>query len=382
MYRLFLKRTADCAFSLLALLILFPLFLFLAIIIAIVTHSSPFFLQSRPGKKNRIFKLMKFKSMNDKKDAKGNLLADSERLTKIGRFLRATSIDELPQLFNVLKGDMSLIGPRPLFIQYLPFYSQRESTRHLVRPGITGLAQVSGRNNLGWEERLELDVKYVETISLSNDIGILLKTVKYVLIRKDVVVIPGEKREALDKYRNVKLRAKRFKQTDIETRVDWINDARIHTTMYFELPATIEKTKEWYKRNISNGSRSDFTFVDMQSNRVAMGGYTHIDLRNGHAEFHIMVNPIFQGKGIGKKVTRWLLNYAFITYGLNKIYLYTNNDNSAAYCIYEKYNFKLEGILRQHQFKDGSHRDRRFYGLLRTEWDEALWRETHIKWDF
>ncbi len=382
MYRKILKRLIDFALSLLALTVLFPFLVVLAAVIAIMIRGNPFFIQSRPGKNNRIFKLIKFKSMNDKKDARGGLLPDSERLTKVGRFIRATSLDELPQLFNVLKGDMSLIGPRPLFIQYLPFYTQRESTRHLVRPGITGLAQVSGRNILGWDERLELDAKYVEKMSLSFDIGILLKTIKYVLTRKDVVVIPGEKHEALNTYRDVKLKAKKFRQTDIKTRVNWINDPRINSTMPFEIPATIEKTTDWYKNNLHNQSRIDFTFIDRQNNIQAMGGYTHIDSKNSQAEFYLMVNPDSHGKGIGKKVTGWLLNYAFLTFNLNKIYLYTYSHNSKANRIYETYNFKLEGILRQHGFKNGVYCDRRIYGLLRDEWKKALWYEASVKLDF
>ena len=148
----------------------------------------PFFYQLRPGKGERIFKIIKFKTMNDRRDANGQLLPDAERLTKIGTFVRKTSLDEIPQLLNVLKGDMSLIGPRPLLVKYLPYYSKREQLRHTVRPGITGLAQVNGRNKLNWDDRLELDAQYVENLSFLLDIKILFRTIINVLLRKDIAV--------------------------------------------------------------------------------------------------------------------------------------------------------------------------------------------------
>ena len=176
-YRDFFKRAIDIVVSGSALLIL-------SVPLAAVTvwlhfankGAGAFFLQERPGKDGKIFKICKFKSMTDQRDADGNLLPDSERLTKAGRFVRSTSIDELPQLWNVFKGDMSLIGPRPLLQQYLPWYTPREATRHNVRPGITGLAQIHGRTAVVWDERLEYDARYVETISFANDCRILVDT--------------------------------------------------------------------------------------------------------------------------------------------------------------------------------------------------------------
>lgn len=149
-----------------------------------------FFFQKRPGKDGKIFKICKFKTMSDERDASGNLLPDEKRLTKVGRLVRSTSIDELPQLWNVLKGDMSLIGPRPLLPRYLPWYTEREMTRHNVRPGITGLAQVNGRNNLSWNQKLEYDAQYVENITFLNDCNIILSTIKNVFSRKDIEVAP------------------------------------------------------------------------------------------------------------------------------------------------------------------------------------------------
>ena len=192
MYARFFKRFLDFCVALAALVVL-------ALPLAIVTlwlhfanrGAGAFFFQERPGLHGRVFRLVKFKTMTDERDADGNLLPDADRLTRVGRLVRSTSIDELPQLWNVLRGDMSLIGPRPLLVKYLPFYTEREQLRHSVRPGITGWAQVNGRNNLEWDERLELDVVYVENISFSFDIKIILKTIKNVFAGSDIV-IPNE----------------------------------------------------------------------------------------------------------------------------------------------------------------------------------------------
>lgn len=195
MYNLFIKRMFDIIISGLAIIILSPLFLIITIWLHFANKGSgAFFYQLRPGKDEKIFKIIKYKSMTDEVDENGNLLPDALRLTKVGRFVRATSIDELPQLFNVFKGDMSLIGPRPLLTEYLPYYTEREKKRHSVRPGITGYAQVNGRNNLSWNERLEMDVHYVENISLLTDISIILKTIINVISRKDINVITGDQK--------------------------------------------------------------------------------------------------------------------------------------------------------------------------------------------
>ena len=152
-----------------------------------------FFTQERPGKDGKIFKVIKFKSMTDERDENGNLLPDAQRLTKVGKFVRKTSIDELPQLINVLKGEMALIGPRPLLPEYLPYYTEREQLRHTVRPGITGWAQVNGRNNVSWDQKLELDAYYVEHLTLGMDIRVICMTINNVLKSKDVVVVPSTK---------------------------------------------------------------------------------------------------------------------------------------------------------------------------------------------
>lgn len=182
----YIKRILDIISSLLAIVLLSPLLLVLTIMGAVEMKGNPFFTQERPGKDEKIFKLIKFRTMTNAKDKDGNLLSDADRLTRYGKFLRNTSLDELPELFNILKGDMSVIGPRPLLVQYLPYYTDKEKHRHDVRPGLTGLAQVNGRNSLDWEHRFECDVEYVENLSFFSDVKILLKTIQKVIQRSDV----------------------------------------------------------------------------------------------------------------------------------------------------------------------------------------------------
>lgn len=187
MYKHFFKRFFDFLLSLLALILLSWLLLIIAICMHFANKGSGvFFYHERPGKDGKLFKVIKFKSMTDERDAEGKLLPNEQRITKIGKFIRATSLDELPQLFNVLKGDMSLIGPRPLVPRYLQLYSKEQMRRHEVRPGITGWAQVNGRNSISWTKKFELDVWYVDHVSLWLDIKIIWKTVKNVIRRKDI----------------------------------------------------------------------------------------------------------------------------------------------------------------------------------------------------
>ncbi|MRI62424.1 sugar transferase [Ornithobacterium rhinotracheale] len=180
MYRLFLKRAIDFTASFIGLIVLSPILLVVTILLAIANHGKPFFFQKRPGLNEKIFSIVKFKTMNDKKDAQGNLLPDADRLTSVGKFVRKTSLDEIPQLINVLKGDMSLIGPRPLLPEYLPLYNEEQKKRHLVRPGITGWAQVNGRNAISWEEKFRHDVWYVKNLSFSLDVKIIFLTIEKV----------------------------------------------------------------------------------------------------------------------------------------------------------------------------------------------------------
>mgnify|MGYP000015370847 FL=1 len=191
MYAKFFKRFIDFWLSLIALTVLSPVLIILTVVGAIAMRGNPFFVQPRPGKKGKdgkekIFKLIKFRTMSNKKDENGNLLPDAERLNKYGKFLRSTSADELPSLINILKGDLAIVGPRPLLIEYLPWYTEQERHRHDVRPGLTGWAQIHGRNSVNWTERFALDVEYVGSITLKKDLSIVFLTVMKVLKKEDV----------------------------------------------------------------------------------------------------------------------------------------------------------------------------------------------------
>jgi len=198
----FFKRLFDLIVALLVFLIVLPLFIIIILSLLLLNNGKPFFIQVRPGEKNKLFKIIKFKTMNEKKDTIGNLLPPAERITAIGKFIRSTSLDEIPQLLNVIKGDMSLVGPRPLRVEYLPHYSQFQARRHDVKPGITGWAQVNGRNTLDWDEKFKLDVWYVDNRSFFLDIKILVLTI-YKVIKKDGVN-QGEKK-TMEPFKGIKL---------------------------------------------------------------------------------------------------------------------------------------------------------------------------------
>ena len=196
LYERFFKRLLDFLLSLLALIVLSPILILTALLVRIKLGSPVLFKQKRPGKNEKIFEMYKFRTMTNEKDEEGNLLPDDIRLTKFGKILRSTSLDELPELINILKGDMSIIGPRPLLVQYLPLYNEEQRKRHLVRPGLTGLAQVNGRNAISWEEKFQYDVDYVEDISFIKDTAIILKTIKKVFVREGISSTSSETMEA------------------------------------------------------------------------------------------------------------------------------------------------------------------------------------------
>lgn len=216
MYENFFKRLLDFILSVTALVILSPILIVLIIIGAVTMKGNPFFLQARPGKKGKdgkekIFKLIKFRTMSNAKDGNGNLLPDEQRINKYGLWLRSTSLDELPELINVLVGHMSIVGPRPLLVSYLQYYTEEERKRHDVRPGITGLAQISGRNTVSWEKRFEIDVEYRNNLTFINDVKIILNTVKAVLTHDSIEL------NTLEDFNDY--RAKQIHSTDIDTAI-------------------------------------------------------------------------------------------------------------------------------------------------------------------
>ena len=204
MYRKFFKRFLDIVISLLFILCFWWLYIVIVILVRVKLGSPVLFKQDRPGLNEKIFKMYKFRTMTDEKDKDGNLLPDAERLTKFGKFLRSTSLDEIPEFFNILRGDMSLIGPRPLLVEYLNYYTDDEKKRHNVRPGISGWAQVNGRNSLSWEEKFKYDIEYVEKLSFLFDFKIVLLTIKKVIKREDISDFKEENKEIdFDKYREM-----------------------------------------------------------------------------------------------------------------------------------------------------------------------------------
>lgn len=201
MYEKYIKRFLDLVLSLMALILLMPLMVIIAILVRMKLGRPIIFKQKRPGKDEKIFTLYKFRTMTDEKDSDGNLLTDSKRLTKFGKVLRSTSLDELPELINIIKGDMSIVGPRPLAVKYLPYYTEEERHRHDVRPGLTGLAQINGRNCLDWEKRFQYDLKYVRNIKLIIDLKIIMKTVIKVFKKQDITIRGEGKTVDFDEYR-------------------------------------------------------------------------------------------------------------------------------------------------------------------------------------
>lgn len=198
MYEKYIKRFLDLVLSLMALILLIPLMTIIAILVRMKLGRPIIFKQKRPGKDEKIFTLYKFRTMTDKRDENGNLLPDSERLTKFGKMLRSTSLDELPELFNILKGEMAIVGPRPLLVEYLPLYNKEQRHRHDVRPGLTGLAQINGRNSLSWEEKFKDDIIYIKNITFVNDVKIFFKTIRKVL-KKEGIAQEGS--ATMDKFK-------------------------------------------------------------------------------------------------------------------------------------------------------------------------------------
>lgn len=365
LYQHFFKRLIDLLVSGLALLILaFPLAIVTFWLHYVNKGAGAFFRQDRPGKNGKIFRIVKFKTMTDQHDADGKLLPDTLRITRVGRFVRSTSIDELPQLWNVFKGDMSLIGPRPLLPRYMPWYTERESHRHDVRPGISGLAQTHGRNHLSWDKKLELDVLYVENISILNDIKIIFKTIKNVFESKDVEVVPSGRFLDVERKNLIKkdIIIREIEEDDLCIRVNWMNNPAVYSTMHYEIPITYENTLSWYKRNVGNDARCDVIFEGGAETVIAMGGLTSIE--DGAAELYIFVNPLLQGHGFGKICLNKLCYYGFKKLNLREIFLYTDEDNYNAVKLYERQGFMLDKT-----FCDESHdKVRLYYKILATDY--------------
>lgn len=344
-YRNTIKRLLDITCALAAMIVFCWLYVIVAILVRINLGSPIIFKQERPGMKDkktgkeRIFFLYKFRSMTDEKDSKGNLLSDDVRLTKFGRFLRSTSLDELPEAFNILKGDMSVIGPRPWLVEYLPYYTEEEHHRHDVRPGLSGLAQINGRNANTWKERFDWDLYYVKNCSFSMDVSIVFKTIGKFLKRSDVQVGSEIKAGRLDIARRGRIpevRIRKFEETDIPLKVEWINNPNNNKYLGYDLPLTIEKTHRWFENNKTRSDRVDFTIL-ADGIPVGTNGFIGID---NDAEYYITIGEeIYKGKGVATEATRLALKYAFEELKLPKVHLTTDKNNIAAKSLYEKIGF-------------------------------------------
>lgn len=344
MYKKSLKRVLDFCIVFCIFLIIWPILLLLIIWLYFANKGAGvFFMQERPGKDEKIFKVIKFKSMTDERDADGKLLPDVQRLTKVGRFIRSTSLDELPQLLNVLKGDMALIGPRPLLPKYLPYYTDRERLRHTVRPGITGWAQANGRNLLTWDQKLEMDAWYVEHLSLGLDIKILLLTIKNVLKREGVSVPKGvfldDERRHNKKHLLDKLSIRPIEKRDLAERVLWVKNPKVYSTMNLDPNITLETTFSWYEKNQGRKDRVDFVVEDKKGKIVAFSGITGIS--DGTGETYSFVSPDEQGKGFGTVARYLTCRYAFERLLLNKVISYCNDDNVASIKVNEHLGYKF-----------------------------------------
>lgn len=302
------------------------------------------FKQTRVGLGEKPFTLFKFRSMLAEEDKHGRQLSPTERLTKFGRFLRKSSLDEVPQLWNVLKGDMSLVGPRPLFPEYLPHYYDSERVRHAVRPGITGLAQTSGRNSLTWDERLALDAEYAGSLSAAEDLRILWATVRSLLRPTGAnpnISAEGEYLSVARSYpRSGGYRLRRFEAFDIPTRVKWLNDPRVHKYMKVTPPFTEENTEKWLIAARRNPLRGDYAVVDESTDPlVAIVGWR---LHEGEElpRLYIAVDPDRKGQGIGSAAMGLLLKYVEENTPYPGLQSHMYVENTATVRLHEKYGFE------------------------------------------
>ncbi|MFS0703557.1 GNAT family N-acetyltransferase [Cellulomonas sp. 179-A 9B4 NHS] len=338
------KRVVDTAIVLATAPLTAPVALATAVAVRVRLGSPVLFRQERAGLHGRTFAVLKFRSMTNARDASGRLLPDDERLTPFGRLLRRTSLDELPQLLNVLRGDMSLVGPRPLLPRYISHYTAEESRRHHVRPGLTGLAQVSGRNGLGWDERLALDVRYVETASVRGDLLILARTVREAVRGSGVTTTAGHTGEPLDVERSypvvdgVSLR--RFAARDIPTRVRWMNDPATRRHMRLPNEVTEATTQRWFAQAFRDPSRRDWVAYEVATGAtVAMLGLRQPE-PDALPELYMFVDPGRLGAGLGSRSLRVLLQWVSESRAYAGCTLSTAADNLAAHRLYQRAGFR------------------------------------------
>jgi lipopolysaccharide/colanic/teichoic acid biosynthesis glycosyltransferase/RimJ/RimL family protein N-acetyltransferase len=332
------KRIFDTVCLAAALPVVVPVGLAVSAAVRVIDGAPVLFRQTRTGKDGLPFEILKFRTMSPG-DGRNN---DSARLTTLGRVLRKTSLDELPQLWNVVKGDMSLVGPRPLYPEYLPHYTELERLRHKVRPGITGLSQVSGRNSLRWSSRLAKDVEYVATAGVRQDMSILLTTVRKALARAEVAAVPRDTGEPLDIERSYPrdktFAIRRLSLLDVPLRVDWMNDNRTRRFMQIPFTADEESMEAWYHRVKQDQNRDDFVvYRQSDDDPVAMLGLKS-ESDSGRGELYMFVAPGRAGEGIGTAALKLLLTWAR-TSRYEVVTLGVGEENQAAWRLYERLGF-------------------------------------------
>ena len=331
MYKKFFKRFLDIILSFLAIIAFSPILLILSILVLIFMGWPIIFKQERPGKDEKIFNMYKFRTMTNKKDKEGNLLPDKDRLTKFGKFLRKTSLDELPELFCILTGKMSFVGPRPLLVRYLPYYTKEEHHRHDVRPGLTGLAQVSGRNLLNWDERFKTDLDYVNNITFIGDVQIVLKTVKKVLKGSDIVVCSNCNIKSLDKEREEKNSIILVSKTNFKKYEDDLLSCLLYLNNYDnKLSKNILREMQKF---LNDGTAKIYGYIYNKKVVGFIWGY-NISKDDIHVNYFV-VKPNFQKKGIGSLLLKKMMNNNC------NIELLVRKNNVNAIKFYQNHNFIL-----------------------------------------
>lgn len=334
------KRIADCALTLLSTPLTLPALVLTGLVVRVRLGSPVLFRQERPGLNAIPFEILKFRTMQTVDESRGRV-TNEQRMTKVGGVLRSLSLDELPSLLNVLKGDMSLVGPRPLRTSYLPRYSSEQMSRHSVRPGLTGLAQVSGRNALTWDQRLDLDVEYVRSVGMLLDFKILLKTVLKV-VRREGIAAKGQATmsEFFGPERTANLALRPLSAGDLSVRIKWLSDPRIRAGITISYWPNEEDMKSWYDSAALDKTRIDYTAVDRTSHHPeVMCGLTDIDGES--ASLYVYVNPEAHGRGYGTQSMQMLVARAR-NLGLGSLRLETKAANHRARRMYERLGFKID----------------------------------------
>lgn len=336
------KRVIDLTAVVVSAPLWAPLLGLAAGLVALTSGRPVFFRQPRIGLDEQEFEVVKLRTMRDAVTPDGSPLPDAQRITRVGTLLRRTSLDEVPQILNILRGEMSFIGPRPLLVRYLPHYTPSERARHLVRPGVTGWAQVNGRNNAPWDERLALDAEYVRRARLRDDVTVAVRTVRQVLSSTDVVIIAGHTGAPLDKERSwprssrVSLRALTW--NDLPTRVGWMRDERVRRFMQLPEDPAIEPTHRWFEAAVSDPARQDLVaWTADGTTRIAMAGVKKDEA--GLAEFYVFVDPSLAGQGFGREVSELVIGWALEHVG--PVSLTVHRDNLAARRIYDDLGFTV-----------------------------------------